>query len=397
MRLVLLAGSCAVALLGAIGCDDYHIAGPNARYPEPVTDVAGAPHWVLEGFSSSGQPVGYPVAELTWTPPPSWDQEVFRVYSRRSGQSSYYLVGTIGSCSVNGCVYRDRDVSAGRSYDYYVSTYDDRRDLETESTVDVTVRIPSSTSPATPLPDTTVSLDGSAFVRWRDGGVGKALWKYLVYITRVDAAPYNYRVGETDGASFLDGRAANGHVYAYRVAAVDSLEHVSALSSELVAAPRPDAYGELIYSWQTGASQSGFRFQADENTNPIVAGSAASAQWRFEAAAAGWRIVPLGGTQLLQYPNRTTALSCGPGADAGCRAATRAPATGYQASPLTVTPEYSYVFRVTGDDGQTHYGVLRVAILGSDGSGHDLMIFDWAYQLLPNDVRLSTARTGTAP
>jgi hypothetical protein len=56
-----------------------------------------------------------------------------------------------------------------------------------------------------------------------------------------------------------------------------------------------------------------------------------------------------------------------------------------------VNPEFSYVFRVTGSDGQTHYGVVRASILGSDGSGHDLMIFDWAYQLIANDVRLDRA------
>ena len=50
--------------------------------------------------------------------------------------------------------------------------------------------------------------------------------------------------------------------------------------------------------------------------------------------------------------------------------------------------EFSYVFRVTGSDGQPHYGVIRVQLLGSDGAGHQLMIFDWAYQVLPNNVGL---------
>jgi hypothetical protein len=35
-----------------------------------------------------------------------------------------------------------------------------------------------------------------------------------------------------------------------------------------------------------------------------------------------------------------------------------------------------------------------VQLLGSDGAGHDLMIFDWAYQTLPNEPRLDRAGTG---
>jgi hypothetical protein len=113
-------------------------------------------------------------------------------------------------------------------------------------------------------------------------------------------------------------------------------------------------------------------------------------QWRLEEDATGWHIVPLNGTAVLEYPGgRTTALACGPGSDANCRAATRAPAAGYQTTPILVNPEFSYVFRVAGSDGQTHYGVIRVQLLGSDASNRQLMIFDWAYQLVAGDVRLN--------
>jgi hypothetical protein len=70
-------------------------------------------------------------------------------------------------------------------------------------------------------------------------------------------------------------------------------------------------------------------------------------------------------------------------------AATRAPTAGYSSAPIAVNPEFSYIFRVTGGDGQIHFGVIRASILGSDGAGHDLMIFDWAYQSLANEPRLS--------
>src|SRR3954470_20881824 len=167
------------------------------------------------------------------------------------------------------------------------------------------------------------------------------------------------------------------------------MEHVSALSAEFTVAPRPDASGELINTFQTNAALSGFRFQASEATDPILSGTGAGVQWRLEGDGTGWHIVPLNGTSVIEYPGgRTTALACGPGSDANCRAVTRAPVAGYQTTPIAVSPEYSYVFRVTGDDGQPPYGGLRVQLLGSDGAGPGLMIFDWAYQLLPNDARL---------
>jgi hypothetical protein len=46
---------------------------------------------------------------------------------------------------------------------------------------------------------------------------------------------------------------------------------------------------------------------------------------------------------------------------------------------------------VIGDDGLAHYGVIRVALLGSDQNGDDLMIFDWAYQLQPGNPALVVA------
>jgi len=377
----------AAALLAACSHDNTFVGGTAPGAP---TDLAAQPHWILEGFTGAGQPSGYPAVDLEWNPPSSWNGEVFRVYGRRAGESGFFLIATVTSCTSTGCVYRDRNVTAGQTYEYYVATANESSNLETATDFRETVHVPSASTPAAPLADSAVALDDAAYLRWRDGGVGASLWKYVVYLTRVDNTAYLYGLGETDGRAFLDSRATNGHVYGYRVAAVDTFEHVSALSPEMTVAPRPDASGELVYSFQTNAALSGFRFQSSEATDPVLAGTAGTAQWRLEHDAGGWRIVPLNGTAVLEYPGgRTTALACGPGSDASCRAATRAPVAGYQTTPVAVNPEYSYVFRVTGSDGQPHYGVLRVQLLGSDGAGHDLMIFDWAYQLLPNDARLN--------
>jgi hypothetical protein len=377
----------AVAFLAA--CDSNHVIIGGGARPGAPTDLAVQPHWVLEGFNNSGQSVGYPVVDVTWNPPSSWNDEPFRVYARRSGTSSFFLIATVTSCTSDGCVYRDRDVSAGTTYEYYVATANEDTNEETTTDTRQTARVPAAGTPAAPVPDSAVALDNAAFIRWHDTANGQNLWKYVVYLTRIDGTSYLYGLGETDGTGLVDTRATNGHVYGYRVAAVDTAEHVSALSPEITVAPRPDVSGELIYSFQTQPTQSGFRFQTSESTDPIVDGGSANAQWRLEHTAAGWQIVPLNGTSVVAYSGRTTALACGPGADAGCRAATRAPAAGYQTTPVTVNPEFSYIFRVTGSDGQPHYGVIRASILGSDGAGHDVMIFDWAYQLIANDVRLN--------
>ena len=50
---------------------------------------------------------------------------------------------------------------------------------------------------------------------------------------------------------------------------------------------------------------------------------------------------------------------------------------------VELVPQNTYVLRVRGDDGQTHYGAIRVTLLGTDQAGQALMIFDWAYQLQP--------------
>lgn len=359
--------------------------------PGQPRDLEGRYEWVLEGFTG-GNPVGYPAAVLTWLPPTRWNEEPFRVYGRRAGGSSYFLLATVTSCSVDGCTYVDRNVAHGETYDYYVATVNERTGQETDSAFRETVHIPGYNRPAAPVQGQAVALDGALYLRWQDGGNGQNLSRYIVYLTRIDHDPYLYHMGETDATGFLDLRTQNGALYGYRVAAVDTLGHVGALGAEFTGIPRPDVTGELIYAHGGNPAASGFRFVSDESLDPIVSGTSPSAQWRFETGAGGWRIVPMGATRVTEYPGRTTALVCGPGADANCRAASVAPTTGYQTAPIAVAPEFSYVFQVTGDDGQTHYGVVRVQLLGSDQNGRDLMIFDWAYQLRPNEPRLD--RTG---
>jgi hypothetical protein len=47
------------------------------------------------------------------------------------------------------------------------------------------------------------------------------------------------------------------------------------------------------------------------------------------------------------------------------------------------------VLRVVGNDGLTHYGVIRITLLGFDQDAAAIMIFDWAYQLQAGNPNLA--------
>jgi hypothetical protein len=382
----------AAGLMLAAACDDdpdIFLPGGGNPPGEP-RDLFARYEWVHEGFQGTTA-VGHPVVEVTWLPPTSWNGEVFRVYAKRTSSSTYSLIGTVTSCTTAGCVYRDRNVAPGTDYDFYVATYDETTDLETTAEFSEVVRVPGGTQPAVPVSPEAIALDDGVFLRWNTPAANAGnVSRYLVYLTTLDGEAYTYAVGQTDGNGYLDPSAVNGSEYGYRVATVDTLGRVSNLSTEAFAIPRPDFSGELVYAFADSALASGFRFVQDEDDNPILAGGSASAHFRLESDGAGYRIVPLNGTQVTEF-GFTTDLTCGPGSDAGCTAVRVAPTAGYSAAPIAIDPEFSYVFRVTGDDGRLHYGVIRVTMLGTDQNGNDLAIFDWAYQPLPNEPQLFVA------
>ena len=382
----------AAGLMLAAACSDDPdvILLPGGGDPpgEP-RDLFARYEWVHEGFQGTTA-VGHPTVEVTWLPPTAWNGEVFRVYAKRTTSSSYSLIGTVTSCTNTGCVYRDRNVTSGVDYDYYVATYDETTDLETTSEFSEVVRVPGASLPGVPGSPDAVALDNAVFLRWNTPASNQEnVSRFLVYLTSLDGEPYSYAVGQTDGNGFLDQRAVNGSEFGYRIATVDTLGHVSNLSAEVFAIPRPDFSGELVYAFADSAQMSGFRFTEDEGDNPVLAGNSASAHFRLESDGTGYRIVPLNGTLVTEF-GFTTDITCGPGSDAGCTAVRVAPTAGYGTVPIAIEPEFSYVFRVTGDDGQLHYGVVRVTMLGTN-NGNDLAIFDWKYQLVPNEPQLYVA------
>ena len=361
-----LVGAAAAALLVAACSVDGNPVGVNDPAPPRAVDAtyyAGA-------------------VTVTWELAPDWDGEAFRVYARRSTDASYYLVAEVTSCGDALCSYTDTNVLAGRSYDYYVAAVDPRSGSETASADAVRVAVPQPTPPPVPDQIAVVALDHANYVHWSDASRDASDFSfYRVYLKAPSGT--SYVLGETDSEGFLDQLAQNGLTYTYFVSAVDQDGHESAGSVAAKGTPRPDYQAEWMYDWFDRPAASGFRFRASDQDNPVVSGSDATRQFRLETDADGWWLVPGANTDV--YPNSwsTTALKCGPAADADCTDVSRAPTSGYVHQDIGLEPQSSYVLRVRGDDGQTHYGVIRVIMLGSDQNGHALMIFDWAYQLQP--------------
>ena len=357
-------GAAVVALLVAACSVD---GGPTG-----VDDIA--PPRAVEATYYAG------AVTVTWELASGWDGEGFRLYGRRSTDANYYLVAEVTSCSDGVCSYTDANVQAGRSYDYYVAAVDSRLGSEAASAQSVRVSVPQPTPPPVPGQLAVVALDHANYVRWSDAARSASDFSfYRLYLKAANGT--SYVLGETDSEGFLDLLAENGLTYSYYVSAVDEDGHESVGSATVKGTPRPDYQAEWMYDWFDLPASSGFRFRKSDQENPIVSGSDAAQHFRLETDADGWWLVP--GPNADVYPNSwaTTALKCGPAADADCTDVSRAPTSGYVHEDIGLEPQSSYVLRVRGDDGQNHYGVIRVTMLGSDQGGDALMIFDWAYQL----------------
>jgi hypothetical protein len=367
-----------LAMSGLSACEEDGV-GPDSNI-DP-RDLAGDYSWIFQQWEV-GSPRGYPAVELTWELPAVYSNEPFRVYGARAG-GVYGLIATVTSCSEGFCEYTDTNVRGGQSYDYYVATYDERDGVDVGVSDAVRVDVPLFPTVTPPAAPRATALDGAAFLTWEPTGAQL----YRILAEGEDNA--TFLIGETDGTSFLDDRAANGVRYRYFIAGSDAEGHVSALSPSAQAIPRPDFHAELLYVHADSAQASGFRFVSDENSNPIMSGTSGSAQWRLEATATGQpRIVPLLDTAITGG-TFTTQLSCGPGSDQSCEDVRVAPASGqFSSAPVTVEAGRTYVLRVTGADNRLHYGKIRIQGATTNTAGRRLIVFDWAYQLRADEPSL---------
>lgn len=322
------------------------------------------------------------VVTVSWELAPEWDGEAFRIYSRRTTDASWFFIAEVTSCSDGLCSYEDRNVVASQTYEYYVAAVGSGGESSTSA---VSVFVPTFTPPPVPDAPYVIALDGANYLTWGTASRGAGDFSY--YTVYLDDGGATFLLGETDSEGFLDLLAENGSTYSYFVTAVDSDGHESTGSALASGTPRPDYHGEWIYAYEDVPGSSGFFFQADEGTSPIVDGNAGGWDFRLRSDGTQWWLET--GTSAAVYDNGgfvTTALKCGPAADFDCTDVSVAPTTNYATGLFELFPQTTYVVRVNDTDG-FHYGAIRVEFLGFDQSDA-IMIFDWSFQLQPGNVNL---------
>ena len=323
-----------------------------------------------------------------WELATGWNEETFRIFGKRVGDASFFLIAEVTSCSAGSCEYTDTNIVANVSYDYFVSALDPDTGLETDSDRTVRVLVPSFAPPPVPTDLEVVALDATSYIRWGDDARSASDFAaYRVYLVS-DQGATQILLGHSDSPGFLDALAENGVTSSYAVSSVDIYGHESATSGSAEGTPRPDFTGELVYSFMDEPNSSGFRFSDSDQVDPIVSGGSLTRHFRLETDISGWWLVPGPSAEVFPEGAFTTELKCGVAADAQCLDWTTAPLSGYSAVEIAVEPEFTYMWRVFEGDGMARFGAVRVTLLGTDQSGAALMIFDWAYQLQGGNPQL---------
>ncbi len=325
---------------------------------------------------------------LSWELGTGWSEEPFRVWGRRVSDAEFFFIAEVTNCADGLCTYTDANVAPDVTYVYYVSAVS-ASGVEAASDNRVEVRVPQPIPPPIPEAPDAVPLDAAVFLVWDESSrAAEDFSFYRVYIESADGSAF--LLGETDSEGFLDLLVENGNTYGYFVTAVDDLGHESDGSVLAEGTPRPDFQAELLYAFEDRPDLAGFRFQESESTSPIRDGADPERHFRLEADGAGWWLVPGAGVQVAEDSFFTTALRCGPAADAGCTDVRWVPESGYGSATVQLLTEYTYVLRVASGGGW-RYGAIRPSHLGFAQDGA-IAIFDWAYQLQVDNPSLTPAR-----
>ncbi|MCH7892249.1 MAG: hypothetical protein IH921_12175, partial [Gemmatimonadetes bacterium] len=303
-----------------------------------------------------------------WELATGWNEETFRIFGKRVGDASFFLIAEVTSCSAGSCEYTDTNIVANVSYDYFVSALDPDTGLETDSDRTVRVSVPSFAPPPVPTDLEVVALDATNYIRWGDDARSASDFAaYRVYLVS-DQGATQILLGHSDSPGFLDALAENGVTSSYAVSSVDIYGHESATSGSAEGTPRPDFTGELVYSFMDEPNSSGFRFSESDQVDPIVSGGSLTRHFRLETDASGWWLIPGPSAEVFPEGVFTTELKCGVAADAQCQDWTTAPLSGYSAVEIAVEPEFTYMWRVFEGDGMARLGAIRVTLLGTDQS-----------------------------
>ena len=370
-RVLVLTG---VVLLGACGDDDTILVPVDGPAPPIGLDASYYNRAVT----------------VYWELSPDWNGETFRIFGKRVGDASFLLIAEVTSCSAGDCEYTDTNIVSDVSYDYFVSALDPDTGLETDSDGTVRVVVPSFSPPPVPTGLEVIALDATNYMRWNDGARSASDFSaYRIYLLSDQGATQTL-LGSSDSPGFLDALAENGVTSSYVVSSVDLFGHESATSGSAPGTPRPDFTGELVYSFMDDPNRSGFQFLDSDELDPVMSGGSPARHFRLETDASGWWLIPGASAEVFPTGRYTTELKCGVASDAQCQDWTTAPLSGYSALEIAVEPEFTYMWRVFEGDGFARFGAVRVTLLGTDQSGAELMIFDWAYQFQGGNPQLVT-------
>ena len=370
-RVLVLTG---VVLLGACGDDDTILVPVDGPAPPIGLDAS---------YYNRG-------VTVYWELSPDWNGETFRIFGKRVGDASFLLIAEVTSCSAGDCEYTDTNIVSDVSYDYFVSALDPDTGLETDSDGTIRVAVPSFSPPPVPTGLEVIALDATNYIRWNDGARSASDFSaYRIYLLSDQGATQTL-LGSSDSPGFLDALAENGVTSSYVVSSVDLFGHESATSGSAPGTPRPDFTGELVYSFMDDPNLSGFQFLDSDELDPVMSGGSPARHFRLETDALGWWLIPGASAEVFPTGMHTTELKCGVASDAQCQDWTTAPLSGYSALEIAVEPEFTYMWRVFEGDGFARFGAVRVTLLGTDQSGVELMIFDWAYQFQGGNPQLVT-------
>lgn len=343
----------AIALLA--GCGDL-LNGVDSHDPTNLT-------WSITTETSTGALRG---VLLEWEPPRARDAWSYAVYGRPSSYGEWYLVGITTSTTFH---------DAGAPQQQYYVAARDADDYEFGRSRTITIEAPVTLVAPTDLSG--VSLDGAVQLGWADNARiagGSQFRHYRVFSTVVtaggacDAGRWIVE-GATVSNTFLVAGLTNGVSRCFAVTAMSASGIESAMSRPWTDTPRPDARHVVLDAFGTRPASSGFIFHdaAAGRYGVVVDGARPDADFRVEQGADGSFAI-----RAMRDAVRMAAFGSAPVPD--LTSVDVAPATGYDASVLTVLPGHAYVLRIRRADGD-RFAAVRIAYVAA---GH--VVIDWAYQ-----------------
>jgi hypothetical protein len=236
---------------------------------------------------------------------------------------------------------------------------------------------PDVVPPAAPRGLLSVTGNNQVRLRWLEN-TEHDVTGYRIYVASCAAGPgcpYD-RIGSTSGTEFLVTGLANGETRFYAVSAVDGSGNESELTREEVFdTPRPEGFGRALDNFWSAPNTSGYDFSA-----ALVRA--------YDSPSTDIFFSHNNNVSTIYAPFQDTDIQ-----DAGWAstldAIDYAPAIGWSPSgSVEAVTGHCYVVRI-GTQGVNHFAKFRVT-----GVDSNQVIFDWAYQVDPDNRELGAKRSG---